>query len=272
MVSTYASNELYIDAIKRAEDEMDRKLGRTFYQPKQVTEFIDSYDPIDTTVFVYERATYGGNANNYRPNTFSSLTNRLIKLDDYPVITLHQLIINAQPTDITTEAVGTGDAVETAFTLDKNPVVYSSVRMYVNAVETVAFSIDYDTGIVTFDSAPGDGLAVTADYTHCSGGVIVSSANYLLRAQEGVIILKSASVPYTQDPLIMAATYTHCYYDRPPLVDRIAVKTAAIDLIQTTQMSTDSPLSIQSSNIGVILGEIASHYKSLGRKMTLTRI
>lgn len=68
---------------------------------------------------------------------------------------------------VTAEAVGTGDASETVFQLDHYPVKADSQTIYVNAVEQTE-GVDYTlvdaTGVITFASPPGSGLAITADY------------------------------------------------------------------------------------------------------------
>lgn len=74
--------------------------------------------------------------------------------------------------------IGTGDSVLTAFQLTKTYVsgsniyvreikkpVTSTVTIYLNSVLQISgYSIDHDTGIVTFSVAPGVGVLVTADY------------------------------------------------------------------------------------------------------------
>lgn len=74
--------------------------------------------------------------------------------------------------------IGTGDNVLTAFQLTKTYVsgsniyvreikkpVTSTVTIYLNSVLQVSgYTIDHDTGIVTFSVAPGVGVLVTADY------------------------------------------------------------------------------------------------------------
>lgn len=76
------------------------------------------------------------------------------------------------------QIIGTGNAVLTAFQLNK---IYSSggnsysreikkpvsgtVKIYLNSVLQVSgYSVDLTTGIVTFSSAPGSGVVVSADF------------------------------------------------------------------------------------------------------------
>jgi flagellin-like protein len=72
-------------------------------------------------------------------------------------------------TTVTAEAVGTGDGVQTGFTLGNAPVHTNSETVYVNAVaqtRVTDYTINFATGAITFIVAPGNTLAVTADYQH----------------------------------------------------------------------------------------------------------
>jgi len=70
--------------------------------------------------------------------------------------------------NIEAEEVGTGDDNQTEFELQWGDIVEGSETIYVNEVAQVKdtdYTINYETGIVTFSTAPGDGLSVTADYS-----------------------------------------------------------------------------------------------------------
>jgi len=76
------------------------------------------------------------------------------------------LAIEAQvksTTAITDEAVGTGDGVETVFTLDHWPA--NTPTITVNAVAETGFTLGDDRRTITFDTAPADGHAILASYT-----------------------------------------------------------------------------------------------------------
>lgn len=74
--------------------------------------------------------------------------------------------------------IGTGNAVLTVFQLTKTYVsgsntyvreikkpVTGTVKIYLNSVlQVTGFSIDHTTGMVTFTTAPGSGVIVSADY------------------------------------------------------------------------------------------------------------
>lgn len=74
--------------------------------------------------------------------------------------------------------IGTGNGTQTAFQLKKTYVsgagsyirdirkpVSGSISIYLNSVlQSSGYTIDYPTGIVTFASAPGNGVLVAADY------------------------------------------------------------------------------------------------------------
>lgn len=78
----------------------------------------------------------------------------------------------------TLEAIGTGNAVETEFQLVKNYTsgagsLVRNITKPVEGSETIyldgspqgsTYSFDITSGIITFDSAPGDGVAITATF------------------------------------------------------------------------------------------------------------
>ena len=74
----------------------------------------------------------------------------------------------------TLEAIGTGDAVEDEFQLVKNHgTLARNITKPVDGSETIylngsplssAYSLDTTTGIITFDSPPGGGVVITADF------------------------------------------------------------------------------------------------------------
>ena len=74
-------------------------------------------------------------------------------------------------TAVTAEAVGTGNGTTTVFTLTNKPVIPGSQTVNVNAVAQTygtQYTMNFDTGSVTFTTAPANTLAVTADYTYYS--------------------------------------------------------------------------------------------------------
>ena len=67
------------------------------------------------------------------------------------------------------DAVGTGDASTVAFTLANQPVVPGSQTVYLDGIAKTAdldYTVSYDTGVVTFKTAPGNNVRVDAVYTH----------------------------------------------------------------------------------------------------------
>jgi hypothetical protein len=72
---------------------------------------------------------------------------------------MQQIVVN--------EAVGTGNGTNKVFYLDYANVVAGTYTIYVNSVaqtETTNYTLNKDTGRIDFVAAPGDTLAVTADY------------------------------------------------------------------------------------------------------------
>ena len=78
-----------------------------------------------------------------------------------------RLKILDRPQVVVGERVGTGDGTTKVFGLRHRPIMSGSVTVYVGGAEKtegVDYTLDYATGKLTFESAPSDGAAVTADY------------------------------------------------------------------------------------------------------------
>ena len=72
-------------------------------------------------------------------------------------------------TDVTDEAVGTGDGSAQHFKLANVPIIAGSYTIYVDGTEKTEgtdYVLDIETGLLFFFTAPGNGLAVTADYSY----------------------------------------------------------------------------------------------------------
>lgn len=70
-------------------------------------------------------------------------------------------------TTVTSESLGTGDDTETEFSVDNNYVINGTYAIYIDGVlqiETTDYTINLNTGVVTFLVAPASGKAITADY------------------------------------------------------------------------------------------------------------
>jgi hypothetical protein len=75
----------------------------------------------------------------------------------------------AYETAVTGENVGTGDGTTTTFYLANTPVKVDSETVYIDGVAKTRgtdYTIDYDTGAVTFTTPPASGAVITADYTY----------------------------------------------------------------------------------------------------------
>jgi uncharacterized protein (TIGR02217 family) len=89
------------------------------------------------------------------------------------------LLRDPKDNERTNENIGVGDNSETQFTIKANytfgsksvevvqgHIVNGTETIYLNGseVSTSDYVINYTTGLVTFDTAPGNGVQVTADY------------------------------------------------------------------------------------------------------------
>jgi hypothetical protein len=70
-----------------------------------------------------------------------------------------------EPVTVTGNAVGTGDATTVLFALDHHTIQSGSLTVYLDGVETTDYTADLAAGEITFTTAPGTGVAITADYT-----------------------------------------------------------------------------------------------------------
>lgn len=94
--------------------------------------------------------------------------------------TTYFTMIGDKWTAVSAENVGTGNGIVSAFYLDYKEV--KGVKMYLDSVQTTAFSVDYSTyingnqashfcrGLVTFAEPPVSGAAITADYMYATIG------------------------------------------------------------------------------------------------------
>ena len=76
---------------------------------------------------------------------------------------------SATLTTTTSQSIGTGTGTSTSFTLGNTPVIPGSQTVKVagtTQTDGTGYTINFDTGAVTFTSAPANAAAITADYTH----------------------------------------------------------------------------------------------------------
>lgn len=70
------------------------------------------------------------------------------------------------PAGISGENIGTGDGETKTFSVLNKPID-AVTAVYLDGVPTVAYTVeDYVAGIITFDTAPGENVVITADYTY----------------------------------------------------------------------------------------------------------
>lgn len=95
-------------------------------------------------------------------------------------------IWNGFPTKVTAEAVGTGDGVTAAFSLDNANLCSPCLVVYLDgtaATSGVDYTPDYAAGTVTFLSGhiPASGIAITATYLHTAVTGDLSTIHLLAR-------------------------------------------------------------------------------------------
>ena len=70
-----------------------------------------------------------------------------------------------EPVAVTGEAVGTGDTSTVLFSLAHHTIQAGSLTVYLDGVVTMDYTADLAAGEITFATAPGTDVAITADYT-----------------------------------------------------------------------------------------------------------
>lgn len=78
-----------------------------------------------------------------------------------------QVSVEMLSTQVTNEAVGTGNGTQTVFNLANAPVAPTTLVVRVDGVtkgEGTDYTVNYKTGVITFTAAPGNTFGITADY------------------------------------------------------------------------------------------------------------
>ena len=115
---------------------------------------------------LYEIDTTGSNPYSGDMLVTLYLTNPDQMVSSYTYLT-PQVNIKALASQATGEAVGMGNGTVTVFYLDNAPVAPTTLIVKVDGAtkaETTDYSVNYKTGMITFVVAPGNALAITADY------------------------------------------------------------------------------------------------------------
>jgi len=75
-------------------------------------------------------------------------------------------LVDTSNNTITNEPVGTGDGSTTTFNLLKFPIVSNSETIIINgtSVPSTDYTLNYTTGELVFNTPPGDGDIITANY------------------------------------------------------------------------------------------------------------
>ena len=88
--------------------------------------------------------------------------------------------IYVSPTSVVGEAVGTGDGTIVDFTLANAGFITGSLIVYLDGTETTEYTAVESTGVITFSTAPGEGVAVTADYTYGVDPVVFTATGTIM--------------------------------------------------------------------------------------------
>lgn len=101
----------------------------------------------------------------------------------------------------TGDAIGTGDGLQTNFTVRHYPTKTGTVVVYLDgAPQGSGWSIDHATGVITFTSPPGSAVVVTADYEFYHACVFavddVQSEFFMVDRYSGELIFEEVAPSY----------------------------------------------------------------------------
>lgn len=81
-------------------------------------------------------------------------------------------------TAVTAEALGTGDGTKVAFTAAHAPIAELGLVVKVDDVVVTDYTINYNTGVITMDTAPALTEAVTVDYNYATRSFAAQLAGF----------------------------------------------------------------------------------------------
>lgn len=73
-------------------------------------------------------------------------------------------------------SIGTGNGTATEFNLPNDLIIAGTLKVYIDGIETTDFTVDLTNGVITFTTAPGDTVAITADYTSSYDSTALTAA------------------------------------------------------------------------------------------------
>lgn len=142
------------------------------------------------------------------------LTNGIIKFKQPPALGKEITIIYTQIIAGTTIGrAADGDGTTTVFYTPTAPIGTKGVKVYVNGLyqEPTTFSVDYDKGEITFNTAPGYGHEITIEYIDLTGGT-PSGVTHLEND-----ILADKAIDISTPEKLMDAVYRSLDYIAPSL-------------------------------------------------------
>ncbi|WLR50023.1 DUF2460 domain-containing protein [Bacillus tianshenii] len=79
-----------------------------------------------------------------------------------------------------------GDGTTTEFYTPSSPIKSGTLKVYIDAqfVDATEYTVDNETGLITFNTAPPLGSEITVDYTSLAGGIPVGTANTTINDYE----------------------------------------------------------------------------------------
>lgn len=121
-------------------------------------------------VFAFSALSAGLASSDQAASTISaSLSETSGRLELRSGVRLETTLNTKALTTVAAEAVGNGDGADTTFSLAGTPVLSNSETVFVSGTAKARgtdYSVNYDTGVITFTVAPASDVAITAYYKH----------------------------------------------------------------------------------------------------------
>lgn len=131
------------DFILRSEDQIDRRVGRTFKPYQTATDFYDGDSKDYTNLFTYQAGSFSDGIKLYEPDLNSEYQEKFLKLINYPVVTVNLIAVN-EYADQSQEETGLDSSASFGLT---TWLAQGFLAGQSNPLTRVAFKVKYSTGI-----------------------------------------------------------------------------------------------------------------------------
>jgi hypothetical protein len=251
--------------ILESEDEINRKVGRSFYPSQTIIEIKDGLQTNDSYWQTYMTTTYNSDFEYYMQRQGSYNDNKTLFTNKFPILTVLGLSVEGKYVVGGDVGTGTGLGGPTVFGFDYTDVVPTTETVYVAGVakaRTTDYTINNTTGVITFVSPPTG--AITANYWYGN----IASSNYKIDNETGRVTLTKESGKYITWGLTkVVIVYTYGYASVPRVVNKLCEWLSVSCMIKQRLLGSPVGQDVQRSNLRTIDNEVETLFDALGRKM-----